>query len=459
MGEPMTTEATDKWNRNGECGAAMIVTLIFLVTMGVISTALVFTVQNEMKTSSAYKYSRQAFYVSSGGVQDALQWFVNSYQPHAAASTYDLDFLPVKYSGNNVLLAGKPGSSNVYPDGTVADDFTSNFGNILLTGDTNNQGRYSINAILLRHKPTTFIDPTTFTTYASAIERWRINSSGRWGAGTTPLGRAEITAIIENSGNALFDRALWGIDSVDLGGTMKIDSYDPRMGLWDPDTNSGDLGSIGSNGAIIVGGTAEVRGDAAFGPDGSVSIGSNATVSGSTFQLSQPRYFPPIPDFDVGTTDISLNPNNSQTISPGQYGSITVKGTLTFEPGIYYIDELNITSQGQIAISDSTTLFVKSSLEMMGQGLANTSYDPSKLTINYTGTSEVNITGGAEAYVEVYAPNAPMKLRGNADFFGSFIGRTVTVFGTPQIHFSTGSLNNNLIQRQFRLITWMQDAF
>ncbi|HSW38990.1 MAG TPA: pilus assembly PilX N-terminal domain-containing protein [Acidobacteriota bacterium] len=444
---------------HGEQGIAMITTLIFLATLGVLATSLVFTVQNEMKTSSAYKYSRQAYYVAVAGVQDAVQWFVNSYQPHVPPTIYNITTLPVRMSGNDVRLAGFTGHASIYPNSTVAGDFTANFRNIPLIGNANNQGRYSVNATLLKHQPATFINPTTFINYPSAIERWRINSSGRWGAENNQLGRSEITAIIENSGNALFDRAIWGIDSIDLGGTMRIDSYDPRRGLWNESTNSGDLGSIGSNGTIEVGGNAVVRGDAAFGPSGSINVSSGATVTGRRIQLPSPRHFPPIPTFNVGTTNINVNSNSGRTINPGSYREIDVKGPLTLTPGVYYIDELKITGQGQLIISDNTTLFIRSSLEMMGQGLANTSLDPSKLTVNYSGTSEVNIAGGAQAYAEVYAPNAHMRLRGTSDFFGSFVGRTVTVFGTPKIHFSEGSLNNNLIQRQFRVINWVQDAF
>jgi len=41
---------------------------MFLMAMGILSTALVFTVNNEMMTSAAYKYSQQAYYIASTGV-------------------------------------------------------------------------------------------------------------------------------------------------------------------------------------------------------------------------------------------------------------------------------------------------------------------------------------------------------------------------------------------------------
>ncbi|MBN1567386.1 MAG: pilus assembly PilX N-terminal domain-containing protein [Acidobacteria bacterium] len=442
-----------------EQGTAMIATLMFLMAMAVLSTALVFTVQNEMKASTAYKYSQQALSVANAGVQNAIQWYAGSYNPWVPATGYDLTTSPVQVGGNPVQLAGQTSTSSNYPSSETTTAFTSALSNISLQANTNNSGSYALNATLLKYRPASFINTATFLTYPSAIERWRLDSIGNWGTNANnPLGIARITAIIENSGNALFDRALWGINSVDLGGTMEIDSYDPFLGPWNAATNSGDLGSIGSNGNVDVGGTADIHGDMAYGPTASYSIGGTASVTGDIIHLAAPRYFPPLPSFSVGTTDVSVNPSDTVSISPGDFGDITVKGTLTFAPGTYYIDELAVTAGGQIVISDRTTLFVKTSLQMEGQGVANTSWDPTRLTVNYAGTTQVKMTGGSEAYVEVYAPNAELQLNGNADFFGSFIAYDISVTGGPKVHFSEGCLQDHLLQRPFRLINWTQNT-
>ena len=55
----MKTERTDNPN-NGERGIALVATLMFLLVIGVLTTALVFTLNNEMKTSASYKYGEQA---------------------------------------------------------------------------------------------------------------------------------------------------------------------------------------------------------------------------------------------------------------------------------------------------------------------------------------------------------------------------------------------------------------
>ncbi len=443
-----------------ENGTALIVTLMFLIAMGVLSTALVFTVNNEMKASTAYKRSQQSFYVANSGVQNAVQWFANpaTYMPHVPAGDYDTTTLPISFGGSSVLLAGQSGSPAVYPQSAVITSFSNAFRNISVQANTSNTGVYAVNATLLKYRPANFINPTTFITYTSAVERWKINSTGYWGNTANPMGIAQITAVIENSGNALFDRALWGIQYVDLGGTVLLDSYDPALGPYGG-TNIGNNGAIGSNGNVSSVGTVDIKGDVAFGPSGTIALGNNTRVTGDIIQLPAPRYFPPIPSFTVGTTD--YNPKNETiTLNPGQYGDITIgaKGVLALNPGVYYFNSITEGSTASLQISGDTTIFVKSALDLSGQGVMNSTGDPTRLTIYYSGTSEAKMVGGSEAYVEVYAPDAPMKLNGNAAFYGSFIGKNITVQGTPDIHFDEGCLNNNLVQRPFRIINWAQDT-
>src|SRR5512138_3373487 len=99
-----------------EQGTALVVTLLFLMVMGVLSAALVFTSQTDIKTSASYKYNQQSFYEANAAVQDTVQWFANSYTPYGNAAAYDSTTLPVKLTagGRDVMLAGNSASSN-YP--------------------------------------------------------------------------------------------------------------------------------------------------------------------------------------------------------------------------------------------------------------------------------------------------------------------------------------------------------
>jgi len=442
-----------------ERGIALVMTLLFLVVTGILATALVFTVQNEMKTSTAYKYSQQAFYVANAGVQRAVEWYTNSYTPHVPASDYDSTTLPVKYSGSNVLLAGQTGFTSTYPESSRITAFTTLLNNKSLEANENNTGIYAVNATLLKYRAANFINLTTFASYTSAIERWRLNSTGYWGTLAKPMGVSEITGVVENSGNALFDRALWGIDWVQLGGTVLIDSYDPAFGPYGG-ANIGDNGAIGSDGYITANGTVDIQGDVAYFDAANSNISSTCTVTGDIINLQEKREFPPIPSFTVGATNITKNSTGTTTINPGAYGTVNVKkGELLLSPGTYYFDSISDSANGHIAISGNTTIYVKTNLDLGGSGVFNPTGDPTLLTVYYSGTSEAKIHGNPEAFVEIYAPNAPMKLVGTSDFYGSFVGKTVTIQGTPKVHFDEGCLNEHLIQRPFRIINWSQNVY
>ncbi len=449
-------------NGNNEKGIALVSTLLFLAVMGVLSTALVFTVQNEIRSSSAYKYNQQAFYVADAGVQKAVHWFRSDYLPLVAATgagDYDTAQCPVEYSSSAVRFAGQAGSTDNFPDTNYVSAFGAALADRDLEADGRNRGVYAVNATLLKYIPATFVDTTTFIAYPSAMERWRVDSVGYWGDAANPMGVSRIEAVIENSGNALFDKALWGIDSVDLGGTVLVDSYDPALGNYNVTTNRGEQGSVGSNGSVSAIGTVDIYGDLAFGPLGSYTPGPNITVTGTVTQLPEERYFPPIPDFTIPAGSPDYAPQNTTvTLDPGVYGALDIKnkGTIKLNPGVYYIDSIAEAARGTLEITGHTTLFVKSGLDLSGQGVINPLGDPTELTIYYDGTSQAKFTGGSTAYMEVYAPEADVELTGNADFYGSFIGKTLQLTGTPQVHFSLGCLNDNLMERPFRVLSWTQ---
>jgi hypothetical protein len=131
-------------------------------------------------------------------------------------------------------------------------------------------------------------------------------------------------------------------------------------------------------------------------------------------------------------------------------------GILDLAPGTYCINSLDEGASGKVTISGDTNIFVTGSIKLAGKGVVNPLGDPTRLTVFYSGVNEMEMVGGAQAFLEVYAPNAPLKFVGTSDFFGSFIGDTVTIQGTPEVHFDEGCLQQDRIQQQFRVIGWSQ---
>ena len=193
----------------------------------------------------------------------------------------------------------------------------------------------------------------------------------------------------------------------------------------------------------------------------------NAQVTGGLVKLPQIVNFPspviPPPDMTK-----SQNINNAVTLSPGNYGDITVgggHGVLTLTPGVYNVN--SITEQGantSIAVGPDpvTHLYgtvtinvagngISTPIDLRGNGAQNPTLNPADLQINYAGTGTVTITGNSQSALVVYAPNASVTLIGNSDFYGAVLGKNVTDAGGAAIHYDLNLSKNTYIVSNFML--------
>jgi hypothetical protein len=444
-----------------EGGVALGMVLLLMAVMSLLCASMVMLVQIETKSSAAYKRCRQAYYIVHSAVQKSAVWFNNQYLPHLPSSDYDLTQSPVRYSGNGIVLAGKTGSTAIYPEAAVKSSFQSALGNQTLQASSIESGVFAVDATLLRYLPASVINLTTFATTKSAIERWRLDCAGYWGSLANPIASCEIAAVVENSGYPFFDRGLWGIDQLSLGNTIIIDSYDASAGAYGG-SNMGQLGSIGSNGSVSLNGSIIIKGDVAYGPAGSYSGAGGAQVLGQVTRLSSPHSFAPIPSFTVGTQNISLSSKSTRTLAAGSYGNISLSGTskLTLTGGVYYLNTLTQGSGTTIILSAPSTLFIKTTFSMSGGSVSYSVQDPSSLVIFYSGSSNVTLSAGTAAFLGlVYCPNASLSLTGNAGFNGSIIGKAVSNSNSIQVHYDESLSYEFLTSCPFRIITWSQSTF
>jgi hypothetical protein len=76
--------------------------------------------------------------------------------------------------------------------------------------------------------------------------------------------------------------------------------------------------------------------------------------------------------------------------------------------------------------------------DMSSGSLANTTHLASNLRIYSSGvgnSQEISLSGGADAYMAVYAPTAGVALSGGSDFFGAIVADNVTLSGGTDIHY------------------------
>ena len=177
------------------------------------------------------------------------------------------------------------------------------------------------------------------------------------------------------------------------------------------------------------------------------------------------------------------------TITPGNYGDISINGNtgLTLNPGtdangncipgIYYINSITISGNQNANITigacpggngHNTTyqpiiinivgsgLSSGTVLDIGGNGFSNPGYDPSLLQIQYGGTGAINLHGNGNSAAVLFAPNSALTFSGNANWYGSVIGKTLTSNGGARvaIHY-----DRRLADKLFNVGNWTLNSF
>lgn len=122
------------------------------------------------------------------------------------------------------------------------------------------------------------------------------------------------------------------------------------------------------------------------------------------------------------------------TLQQGTYGDVTIDDTSTIleDGGTYVVDNLRISSGGRLTLpagASNVNIYVTGSIDISGaDAIINETRQAPNLNIFYTGTSPVNLAGGAQAFHTLTAPGADVVLQGNnASFFGAIIARNLEV--------------------------------
>jgi hypothetical protein len=239
-----------------------------------------------------------------------------------------------------------------------------------------------------------------------------------------------------------------------LSGGAVVDGYNSSNGGTYATTKSDSLGSIGTNGSVLlssggtkVGGNIHATHTALTGgcPNQDVFTSGGATYGGVVGISS---YTPPVPTIPLpGTTDVTVSGN--QTLVPGAYRNITVSGvTLTLTaPGVYNINCIRLSGGAILNISPSTQQVVlnvtgtscsgSTPIDFSGGSVANTSGIAANLLVNYAGTQQVKLSGGSSTYIVANVPNAAAVLSGGSNLFGAIVAKTINDSGGTSLHFDT----------------------
>ena len=259
-----------------------------------------------------------------------------------------------------------------------------------------------------------------------------------------------------------------------LSGGALVDGYDSNGGGTYSGTKSASLGTIGSNGSLVissgttnVGGSVQVQNTALTGgcPSQDVFISGGASIGGVTAMAAP--YNPPVPTIPAaGATNETYGSN--ATLPPGSYHNVTVSGngvTLTLTaPGTYNVNCITLSGGAILSISPATSQAVinvtgtscsgSTPIDFSGGSVANTSGIAGNFVVNYAGTSNVKLSGGSASYIVANTPNAAVTLSGGSSLYGAIIGKTIVDSGGTSLHFDNALTSASTASSSYQTLSF-----
>jgi hypothetical protein len=220
---------------------------------------------------------------------------------------------------------------------------------------------------------------------------------------------------------SLFNNGVVGRDSVTLRGAASVDSYDT------------DTGEFSDGGDVFSNGTVAIEDDALI--DGSVTaagvmVDDRATISGDEIlsRVKQTFMAVSVPAGIQDLGDVRLPAGSSMTVhGPGSFRmhDATSDGGATL-----FVDN----------VAGPVTLYVTGKVRLRGgTKITIADPDPERFAIYVSGPGPVEIEGKNKASTlvsgVVYAPDAAVRLSGDGEFLGAFVGKTLEMRDTSQVHY------------------------
>jgi Tfp pilus assembly protein PilX len=504
--------------KKNEKGVALILTLILLAVLSVMAVALMFIGRAETWSSMNYKLMTQARYGAEAGVHATANWIQTSYTAPTTAqmASFDLTKSPVATaSGSDVVLSANSSKTGTYPVSSVQSAFASAATSTVSAGNTTIT--YSPYATLLGMQSfqgypsaTTQVTQKWLITseatisgvrnadvQVSAVMEQRKSPTFAYAAFATGTG---CGALSFGGGGRTdsYDSAAITYSS----GSVVTQSYGGNVGT------NGNLSASGST-TTINGSLSTPRsgtGSCSTSTVTALSSNGNATVTSGITELPQPVTYntPPAPNPAPSNTAMTVannnpscagipscsltNGNNDMVITAGAaasgsnpaanatlLGALTIKGNLHLAPpagtspgapvyiNVYslntngnpniYIDPIPGTSPAQYAQIVLNVAYA-GTIDLTGSSLSNPSMVPGNFQILYGGTNQVTINGGTQTASLVYAPNAPFKLNGGGNLYGSVVAGQITDLGGGAIHY-----DRELEKQFYQLGPYMMSAF
>lgn len=388
-----------------EKGLVLVSVLLILGLLSAVAAGTLLSGQLDLRISANLKSRSQAFYVAEAGLHHAWQELADG-------------------NGINDLAA-------VF----AATGVTTLFSNASFGG-----GSYSVTAEPI---------PT------SRPKRLKLISRACLPAGEPcPPGNAKVIIEAQLRGESMFQCAICAKESVHLSGGAKTDSFDSATASYDV-LLAGSDGNIRSNGTITLSGSyTQASGSAAAG--GSVTTTGGATVTGTiTNQAPAHEYSPVAPCGPAYSNGAGVTGGNYNTYTGELTGN--AGDAITVSSGNYCFSSVQLAGGSSLTVNGPVVVNVAAHSDFSGGEIINTTADAENLKLFSSLSSSVQgitVSGGAQTYMAIYAPDSKVEIVGGGDFFGSIVGTIVESATGAKIHYDRKFQDNQ--DGRVVLLTWAE---
>jgi hypothetical protein len=390
-------------SRNNRDGFVMPTVVFAIAVMSIVVVAALNTAADERRTSRAVRESTLALYTAEAGLRRTYgNWPVNPVKALNPGDSLDLGWQPMP----------------------------------------NNE---TYRAVIHR------VDKGGLQEFNVVVQGRRVGLNG---------GMSTVIGVV--GGVPLFNRAVYGESYVWIQNAT-LDSYDSDVAAYNALT-AGTEADVFSNAGMTLQKTT-INGDA--GAVGTMALNNSPVITGTTTlnaALQTPYDINPCPagGYSPVTPELAAvgyTGNGVLSLASGQ--------TLNLISGKqYFFKSVVMTGTSKLALPAGTQpidFVVQDSIYMAGGSIANVGHKTSDLSFSACGTptdgTKTNywgITGGADAYFSVFAPNKVVYALGNSEFFGAVISNIFYITGSAQFHYDEALARKASPKLEVQKATWGQ---
>ncbi|MFQ5881712.1 MAG: pilus assembly PilX N-terminal domain-containing protein [Candidatus Methylomirabilales bacterium] len=430
-----------------EKGTALVLALMVIAVLSLLGTTMLTMSLTETNISLNERDVLQAFFHAEAGVEEAKMRL----SPTAATGQITVGKNPSK-DWRTYIVSGQPATlayvQTIDPAAPAGSSIVSSIQAAVPWG-------------LVRIKPKTNKDA-----FGSDIVEEDAGGNATlvvtsWGVDGSALRQLEIALgpIVGQKPGV----AGTGKQNVKVSGGSCTDSYDSSLGAYGPGNQGGLQGGVQTDAITaeaidLKNDSGTIKGKVTIGPGGD----PNVVVSPSELAKIDPGVtpqvgvatspsdplFPIIPtppdaqplNSDQGNNDLKLNGNAVRVVSEG----------------VYWVNKLELKQDAQLQTTGNVTIFVKKDLKIFDNAqLSPLSNLPKNLVIyvgapvadgglpeddeDFTDTGynggKVQITGTADLYGVIIAPDAKVKVEKSGNFFGTIYAKGLKLSGGGCLHY------------------------